>query len=534
MHSGNDLWKGIFSYDMTDTMLPVFNRTVSLYSNTVSSLYETLRNTANSFPDKTAIVDNYDRPCTYTELLAKTDAFASYLHQELHIKRNSHVALMMYNCLEFCVAFLALLKLGAVTVPLPSKYKKQEVDSLIEKADVSCIICDQDFYDWFEEFEIQGIHRIACSDIEKGYGLEAYQSDSESPVFNDPFDDAIIMFTSGTTSQSKGVVIKNYNIMNAVTTYQKILNITSDDVSVIPIPIYHVTGMVALLGLFVHCGGTLYLHKIFNAKRVLQCVKDHNVTFLHASPTVFSMLLEEKGSFPSLPTLKQFACGSSNMPKEKLTAIHNWLPHSVFHTVYGLTETTSPATIFPGDASTSPYIGSSGFPVPGTVFEIRDDNGNPLKDGEIGEIWIYGNVVLTSYYKIDTPSLKDGWLGTGDLGYFNEEGYLFVVDRKKDMINRGGEKICSFDVENEIYKLEGVNEAAVVGIPDEVYGEVAAALVKLDPRSNLDEAKIQALLHKKIAKYKIPKRILITDEIPLTPNGKVNKRAIRKMFVTVQ
>ena len=168
--------------------------------------------------------------------------------------------------------------------------------------------------------------------------------------------------------------------------------------------------------------------------------------------------------------------------------------------------------------------------MPGTVFEIRDDNGNLVKDGEIGEIWIYGNVVLTSYYKLETPSLKDGWLGTGDLGYFNKEGYLFVVDRKKDMINRGGEKICSFDVENEIYKLKGVNEAAVVGIPDEVYGEVAAALVKLDPESNLDEKKIQELLRKKIAKYKIPKRILIADEIPLTPNGKVNKRAIRKMF----
>ena len=104
------------------------------------------------------------------------------------------------------------------------------------------------------------------------------------------------------------------------------------------------------------------------------------------------------------------------------------------------------------------------------------------------------------------------------------------MDRKKDMINRGGEKICSFDVENEIYKLKGVNEAAVVGIPDDVYGEVAAALVKLGPGSDLDEPKIQALLHKKIAKYKIPKRILITDEIPLTPNGKIDKRAIRKMF----
>nr|WP_298090846.1 class I adenylate-forming enzyme family protein [uncultured Blautia sp.] len=528
MLSGTDKWKGLVDFQL-EPLNP--GSDILCYTSLPTTLYDALCKTAQSFPDKTAIVDNYDRSCTYTDLLAKTDAFASYLYQKQNIHRNSHVALMMYNCLEFCVSFLALLKLGAVTIPLPSKYKKQEVSSLVEKADVSCIICDQDFYKWFEDFETQGIRRIACSDIEKGYGLATYHSpETESPVCHDSFDDTIIMFTSGTTSQSKGVVIKNYNIMNAVATYQKILNITADDISVIPIPIYHVTGMVALLGLFIHCGGTLYLHKIFNARRVLQCVKEHNITFLHASPTVFSMLLEEKDLFPSLPTLKQFACGSSNMPKEKLTAIHNWLPHSVFHTVYGLTETTSPATIFPGDASTSPYIGSSGFPVPGTVFEIRDDNGAPLKDGQIGEIWIHGNVVLTSYYKTDTPSLKDGWLGTGDLGYFNEKGYLFVVDRKKDMINRGGEKICSFDVENEIYKLKGVNEAAVVGIPDDVYGEVAAALVKLGPGSDLDEPKIQALLHKKIAKYKIPKRILITDEIPLTPNGKIDKRAIRKMF----
>ena len=182
---------------------------------------------------------------------------------------------------------------------------------------------------------------------------------------HDSFDDAIIMFTSGTTSQSKGVVIKNYNIMNAVATYQKILNITADDISVIPIPIYHVTGMVALLGLFIHCGGTLYLHKIFNARRVLQCVKEHNITFLHASPTVFSMLLEEK-RFISISSDAETVCIAEAVTcrKKKLTAIHNWLPHSVFHTVYGLTETTSPATIFPGDASTSPYIGSSGFPFP--------------------------------------------------------------------------------------------------------------------------------------------------------------------------
>lgn len=531
MYSGIELWKNIIPYEMEEINLSS-GKTIFSCPGLPGNLYEALEITAGSFPNKPAVIDNYDRICTYSDLLQKVIVFADYLHHELHIKKGSHVALMMYNCLEFCVSFFSLLKLGAVTIPLPSKYKENEVSSLIEKADVQCIICDQNFYHWFDKFEVQGIKRICCMDIEKGYGLDNYRTYNitVSPVKNSFEHDAIIMFTSGTTSQSKGVIIKNYNIMNAVATYQKLLSITSEDISVIPIPIYHVTGMVALLGLFIYSGGTLYLHKIFNARRVLQCVKENNITFLHASPTVFSMLLKEKEAFPELPSLKKFACGSSNMPAEKIKAIHAWLPHSTFYTVYGLTETTSPATVFPGDASTSPYIGSSGLPIPGTCFEIRDDSGVPVKAMEIGEIWISGNVVLSAYYNLNSDALQDGWLATGDLGYFNEEGYLYVVDRKKDMINRGGEKICSFDVENELYKIKGIREAAVVGIPDPVYGEVAAAMVILNPGCALDECSIQDLLHKRIAKYKIPAKILISEELPLTPNNKIDKRKLRSLL----
>ena len=278
------------------------------------------------------------------------------------------------------------------------------------------------------------------------------------------------MFTSGTTSQSKGVIIKNYSIMHAIVSYQRIFQITDRDTTLIPIPIYLVTGLVALLGLTLYAGGTVYLHKFFDAKR-------------------------EKDSFPSLPSLRLLACGSSNMSKEKLTEIHRWLPCAVFHTVYGLTETCSPATIFPGDASTSSYIGSSGLPIPGTCFCILDDSGSQMQTGQVGEIAVRGTVLLDRYYQKGTGELdEDGWLRTGDLGYFNGEGYLFIVDRKKDMINRGGEKIWSFDVENELYRLDGIDEAAVVGIPHDIYGEVPVAAVKLSPESILTDQQIQDLL----------------------------------------
>lgn len=533
MISGSTLWKKLISYELTELNLPGIPSPVLSYPYLPKHLYNALEISADKFPDKPAIIDNYNHVCTYKFFLDKVNVFSDYLYKNLNIRKNCHVALMMYNSLEFCVAFFSLLKLGAVTVPLPSKYKEPEVCSLIEKADVECVICDIDFYHWFDKYIPSGMKRILCETPEKQYGFSRYRTESPQITLPDSNlnDDAIIMFTSGTTSQSKGVVIKNYNIMNAVSTYKNIFHITSRDISIIPIPIYHITGMVALLGLFISCGGTLYLHKKFNAKRVLECVKENRITFLHASPTVFSMLLEERQNFPYLPSLKTLACGSSNMPLKKMEEYHDWLPHTSFHTVYGLTETTSPATIFPGDACTSKYIGSSGLPIPGTFFEIRNESGEPVRNGEIGEIWISGNVVLTSYYKTDACCLENGWLGTGDLGYFNDDGYLFVVDRKKDMINRGGEKICSFDVENELYQIDGIEEAAVVGIPDNIYGEVAAALIKLDSNSDLDEKKIQNILSKKIAKYKIPSRIIIANKIPLTPNGKIDKRKIKTLFL---
>lgn len=532
MINGTTLWNRSYTADMTEKTFS--GKTYLTYPGLPANLYEALVRSAGLYPDKTAVVDDNDKAYTYSELKDMTDQFSSYLYYISDVKPGQKAGIMMYNSIEFCVAFLALAKLGAVVIPLPSKYSENEVLSLAAKADLQYIICDEKFYDWFVPLETSGLNLLKSSRRQGGYGFSYMRAAylAPTPSLGREADDALIMFTSGTTSQSKGVIIKNYSIMHAIVSYQRIFQITDQDIALIPIPIYLVTGLVALLGLFLYTGGTVYLHKFFDAKRVLQYVKEKEVTFLHAAPAVFSLLLREKNSFPSLPSLRLLACGSSNMSKEKLAEIHRWLPCAVFHTVYGLTETSSPATIFPGDASTSSYIGSSGLPIPGTCFRILDESGSELPVGEVGEIAIRGTVLLDRYYQKGTGELdEDGWLRTGDLGYFNHEGYLFIVDRKKDMINRGGEKIWSFDVENELYRLDGIDEAAVVGIPHEVYGEVAAAAVKLSPGSTLSEVQIQELLRGRIAKYMIPARILFLDELPLTPNNKVNKSAIRKLFL---
>ena len=381
---------------------------------------------------------------------------------------------------------------------------------------------------------------VVVTDAEKGWG---YSDEYRAAGFNvktsgrDPYSGggwekpAIIMFTSGTTSKSKGVLLKNYNIMHAVEVYRRTLGITERDVSVIATPIYHITGLVALLGLFVYTGGHLYLHKFFDGARIVEEARRYGFTFIHASPTAFNLIIQAGEGTPSIESLRSFACGSSNMPKDKLRRLHRWLPKSSFHTVYGLTETTSPGTIFPEDAASSPYIGSSGLPVPGTRFKITDENGKELEDGQVGEICISGTLVPDGYYKQTSDTLRDGWLRTGDLGYFNRDGYLFVVDRIKNMINRGGEKIWCFDVENELEMMDGIQDAAVTGIPDDLYGEVAAAVVCLEPGSGLKQESIQQYLGERIARYKVPVKIKIVDKVPQTPNGKTDKIAIRKMLM---
>ncbi|KZL90160.1 class I adenylate-forming enzyme family protein [Clostridium magnum] len=531
MVNGNDFWPHELIADMTKRK--VKDKIINTYPDLPNNLYDVLKKSAYNCSDKIAIIDNYNREYSYCRLLELVDQFSSYLHNIVGVKHGKHVALMLYNSIEFCVAFLALCKIGAVTIPLPSKYKKSEIRSLADKSDLNYIICDEDFYNWFIPYKNQGICIIKSTNAENGYGF------SNISINHLPWtdsaggyeDSSIIMFTSGTTSQSKGVVIKNYNIMHAIVSYQRVLGITCNDKTIIATPIYHITGLIALLGLFLYSKGTIYLHKFFDAQRVLKCAKENNITFIHAAPAVFLLLLEQAENFPKIPSLKSFAYGSSNMPKEKLKQLHKWLPNVHFHTVYGLTETTSPATIFSNNAATSEFIGSSGKPIPGTEFKIIDEDDREVSNNFVGEILIRGTVVLDNYYNLVSSSLdEDGWLRTGDLGYFNDQGYLYVVDRKKDMINRGGEKIWSYDIENEIYKISGVDEAAVVGIPNEVYGEVAAAAVKLTYNCMLTEDEIKQHLLEKLAKYKIPQRILILNDIPKTANGKVDKKAIRNLF----
>ena len=533
MYKGEDLWK--------KPEIQVFKKTLSngkvitTYPDLPKNIYSSFRATAERHMEKVAVVDDEGRQYSYKKMMEMTDDFSSWLIHEFGVTRRKHVALMLYNSIEFCTTFLSLNRIGAVVVPLPTKFKMEEVHALVEKSDVEFIICDEKFEDYFEKYQ-QNLNICVIPDGKEKYGLETFTSTKDLSVVEEieekvtDVDLALMLFTSGTTSMSKGVTIRNYNIMHAVESYHKVLGITEEDKAIIPVPIYLVTGLVAVFGLMIHIGGTVCLNRFFDAKRVLEDINKYGITFFHASPTVFTLILKERKHYPELPMLRMFACGSCNMPPEKIKMLHEWLPKSEFRTIYGLTETTSPGTVFPTDASSSPYIGSSGIPIPGSAYKIVDEEGNEVKDGEQGEILVKGSNITENYYKSKRVALEDEWLHTGDIGWFNTEGYLYIADRKKDMINRGGEKICSYDVENKLLEMNEVEDAAVVGIPDELYGEAPAALIKLKKGTVIEEAEIKEFLKSQMASYKVPQKILFTEDIPLTENMKINKRKVRKMF----
>ncbi|VEI13627.1 class I adenylate-forming enzyme family protein [Trueperella bialowiezensis] len=525
---GDTLWPSDITADIRE--VKVYNRTVRTYVPGPQSLYETLADTAAKFPDKIAIYAEDGNRFTFAQVRELVDGFAGYLAQRYAITTGKRVGVLLDNGIDFITVFYATNRLGAIIVPLPGKFRRAEIDALSERARLDLVVCQPEQADWFADMPVITTSSNTCAaglpSWHTPHGLEGVPM----PVIE---NDAVLLFTSGTTSLSKGVLLTNMNAVHAVRSYARVLDLSSDDTTIIAVPIYHVTGMIAIIGLFVYLGGAIHIQKRMEGRPFVKEIYTSGVSFVHASPTVFAMMLEERDRFPQLPSVQKMACGAAHMPVTRIAELHEWMPHMQFRTVYGLTETCSPAFVFPCDAATSADLGSSGMPIPGLDVMICDDD-TELPIGEVGEIVLRGANIARRYDGLETEALsEDGWLRTGDIGRATPGGYIYVLDRKKDMINRGGEKIWCIDVEEELRRLDGVEDACVVGVPDPFYGEVAAAAVVLRDGEETSEVELKEALNKRLARYQVPVYFRRVPAIPLTPGSKVDKRAVRALFADV-
>lgn len=254
----------------------------SIFKNEPATLNCALAESARKYPDHTALVSPEKQSYTFEKFLEMTDSFAACLEQKWNITKGCVVGLLHYNSVEFCTALLALNKLGAITVPLPGKFRQQEILSLIEKAEISFLICHEDYADWFSgDSRLSG--RILVFPENQADSLFLTEGvKTGSALCTDREAPALLMFTSGTTSRSKGVILCNYNFMHAVCSYQKIFHITCCDRTLLAVPIYHITGLAAILGLMLFSGGTVFLHKFFHPEEAAKSMKKERITFFHA------------------------------------------------------------------------------------------------------------------------------------------------------------------------------------------------------------------------------------------------------------
>lgn len=526
---GRECWNACFQQNMGRHLHG--GHLVYTFDDLPDSLYHTLSASASRDGRNVAVVDDRGRATTFAELLALVDAFAAHLASR-GVKRGDHVGLLMYADLEFVVALYAISKLGAVCVPFPTKYRRPEVAYLMGISRLTAVVADEAFEGWRASFPVTDEHVVWARGIASGYGFAGLGGARVQPA-GCPSDPAIMMFTSGTTSTAKGVVLRNYNVCHAVMVYARLMRTTPADRCLIPIPIYHVTGLIALLAQFIYVGARSYLHRRFDARRVLETVRDEAITYLHGSPTSFVELLPLHEEFSELPSVRAILSGSSYEPLSTMRAFHAWMPTATFQVVYGMTETASPALLFPLDSPTSVYAGATGKPVPGIDAKIVDDEGAEVGHGEVGELCLRGTCVTEGYFGGGTACRDGGgWIATGDMAWANEEGMVWVVDRKKDMINRGGEKVWCSSLEEVICELPFVSTCCVAGIPDDLYGEVPVAAVVAARGCSPTEADLKAALEDRIAHFKIPVHVVFVNAIPTTRGDKPDRAAVRELVLS--
>lgn len=500
------------------------------------NLYETMAKTSERFPNKIGIIDARGE-ITFDALRRRTDALAAYLCQSMQVNAGSRVAMMMVNSIDFCVAFYAVLKLGATVVSVNTKSSQDEVRFVLDNSQAEILIVDDQWYDRVKPVLPQTrVNRLLIagqSQTEQTLD-QAITEGTFLPVPPTVRNDALpaeIMYTSGTTGRSKGAVMTHFNLMQAMYAYAVADNMDETESTVLAVPAFHITGLNCVITLFIFLGGLMVMTPFFDAVEVLDKMTQYRITHFHAVATVFIMLESAMEQHHDLSSLRTALCGGGFISQETVRRFCAKAPNCHFHPVYGMTETSGAGTYFPVHCLASPIENSCGKVEANCAIRIVDSQENPVPPGTSGEICFKGSFVISSYlHGVGNENIVDGWLHSGDIGYFDEDGYLYIKDRIKDMINRGGEKVFSLSVEDAIMTFGGIKQAAVFAVDDSLYGEVPAAVVIPESGRQIDLKALRQYLRSKLAHYKVPVYMELRNCLPTTANGKPQKFRLRKEF----
>jgi len=491
-----------------------------------------LRRNAANFPQKAAARDRF-REITYGELNDRVNRLANGL-LSLGIRKGDDVAILVGNRIEHLEILFATAKIGALAIPLDIKWKALELGSVLDFFKPRALILQLDCLGAFEAaraaHDLSWIKPIVAAGLSYG-GLLDGQSAAEPPVEVHEDDPFAVLLTSGTTGFPKGCLATHrtfalHCINNAI---EKGLG--GHDKALLSSPIYFNAGRSFTLGI-IYFGGTMVLHERFDAEAVVTAIEREKITYLGAVPTMCERILHvlETKTFDT-SSLRCLAITGGKVHPSVLEDLRQRVTPNIYRT-YASTDSGQMAISKPADLAARPN--AAGRPVWCVELRILDDAGNPVKVGEAGEIVCRSPLATHGYYKnpeATGASFRDGWFYTGDLGYFDEEGYLFVAGRKKDMVKSGGISIYPLEIESVLYGHADVLEAAVIGVPDPQWGEAVKAVIVLKRGAAARGEELIRFCKERLSSYKVPKSVEIRSSLPHTEVGKVNKVRLREMVL---
>lgn len=494
-------------------------------------IFEQLAEHAKTQPNKVMITYNGSET-TYEEFYQKAKNLASYF-QSKGYKKEDIIALYLKNADYFLISYYACQLGGFTVLPINIKLAAREVDYILQHSEAKALIYDESIYRILNELETP-IDNFEISLEVGGEGeFESIVTDSsisfQAQTVNEN-DTAVIFYTSGTTGLPKGVMLTADNVRAISEIWAESLEIKSEDRMHIVTPLFHCAASHCFSTPTILRGGTVVIEEGFSPEKTLDTMEKEKVTIFFGVPAIYSILLNTpKLAEVNLSTLRLFTYGAAPMPYELVKKVKSHFPNVKVQNLYGQTENSPGATTLK-DEFALVKIGSVGKPLPHTQVRLVDEYGEDVPIGEVGEIIVKGPQLMKGYLKnteATHQTIKNGWLYSGDLGRFDEEGFLYIVDRKKDMIIRGGENVYPVEVEEVLYELDEILEAAVVGVPHEVFGEVPKAYIVLKSDKSITTDEILNYCERKLAKYKLPVEIEFLDSLPRNASGKVLKHVLR-------
>jgi len=501
------------------------------YPNRPPTILDALDRAVDRFGDRCYLVAP-EGTVTYRAFAELVEGAAQRLAEE-GLGEGDRLAVAARNSLDLAVAVFACARLGAILVGLNVRLAPAQWVYMLAHSGVALALAQPELLAGLQEAASE-----AGLDPGRVRPLGDHLTGRRRPwayTAADRPDEAAtyaVVYTSGTTGRPKASQVVHRCSMHSAISYSRVLNLTAEDRTAVLFPIYYISAMHAHLLPMLLVGGTCVLVAAATPREFLALLEEERITWMYAVPSFWLMLLHLPGfEWPNLPHLSVGAFGGSPFPTSQVAELRRRLPQVRLHDIYGLSETHSPATmLFDTEFRRKP--GSVGRPLPCMEAQVVDDDGGVLAAGNPGELWLRGSLVTTGYYGDPAATAAaitpDGWFRTGDVARIDAEGYVFILDRLKDMINHGGHKIFSAEVEQLLVAHPQIADAAVVGIPNAVAFETVTAFVVARPGSGLVAADVREWVRSRMAGYAMPRVVHLVEEIPRNAVGKIDKQALRR------